>query len=92
MGPAQVLPWKRDSGLGLKLGVGWGGGGRDKRVQKEPQSWLRGGCPLMVAPTSGPALPLANVSTRPCVVPITSLLNICAWENKQVQQQSYACI
>ena len=24
MGPAQVLPWKRDSGRGLKLGVGWG--------------------------------------------------------------------
>lgn len=27
MGPAQVLPWKRDSGLGLKLGVGGRVGG-----------------------------------------------------------------
>ena len=78
----------------LRLGAkaGGGGGGRDKRIQKEPQSWLRVRCLLTAAPTSGPAFPSNNVSTRPCVVPISSLLNVCAWENKQVQQQSYARI
>lgn len=30
-GPSQVLPWKRDSGLGLKLGVGAVGGTKGSR-------------------------------------------------------------
>ena len=31
MGPAQILPWKRDSGWGLKLGVGAVGGTKGSR-------------------------------------------------------------